>query len=163
MAVDGSLPSLSCLESKPFEGNGPMISPAFLTALLLASPPFANSPIEGNWTNPSRSVTVRIAPCGGGKLCGRVISASSSAKAKAAAAGTPRLIGAELMSNLETVGDRAWHGAFFVPDRNVRAQGELHLLSARTLEIEGCALGGLLCKSQRWSRISPPMKARRRR
>ena len=140
-----------------------MIRPALVVAIALASPALAASPIEGNWTNPSRSVTVRIASCGGGKLCGRVIRASSDAKAKAAAAGTPRLIGAVLMSNLEPVGDRVWHGAFFVPDRNVRAQGELHLLNARTLEIEGCAMGGLLCKSQQWSRIGAPMKASRRR
>jgi uncharacterized protein (DUF2147 family) len=140
-----------------------MIGPALLTAFLLASPALAAPPIEGNWTNPSRSVTVRIAACGDGKLCGRVIRASSSAKAKAAAAGTPRLIGAELMTNLEPVGDRAWRGTFFVPDRNVRAKGELHLLSTRTLEIEGCAMGGLLCKSQQWSRISTPIRARRRR
>ena len=128
-----------------FKGTG-IISPALLSAVLVASPALAASPVEGNWTNPSGSVTVRITPCGGGKLCGRVIRASSSAKAKAAAAGTPRLIGAELMSNLEPVDDGAWQGAFFVPDRNVHAEGELHLLSARTLEIEGCAMGGLLCK-----------------
>lgn len=139
-----------------------MIRPLFLATVLLASPVVAASPIEGNWTNPSRSVTVHIAPCRAGKLCGRVLRASAPAKAKAAAAGTSPLIGVELMSDLRPDGDGAWRGTFFVPDRNVRADGELHLISARTLEIKGCAMGGLLCKSQQWTRVSGA-KARRRR
>lgn len=136
---------------------------AYLAAVLVASPAIAASPLEGNWTNPAGSVTVRIAPCGRGVLCGRVVRASASAIDKAAAAGT-RLIGAELMSDLEPIGQGAWHGSFFVPDRNVRADGEVHLLNARTLEVEGCAMAGLLCKSQQWSRVSGPApQARKRR
>ena len=134
-----------------------------LAAALFASPAIAASPIEGEWTNPARSVTVRIAACGGASLCGRVIRASPEAKAKAAAAGTPRLIGTELMSRLVPVGEGAWRGEFFVPDRNVRAPGELHLLGPRTLEIEGCAVAGLLCKSQQWTKVATTRKARRRR
>lgn len=139
-----------------------MIRLAYLTALLVASPALAASPLEGNWVNPAGTVTVRIAPCGGGLLCGRVVKASPSAVDKAAASGT-RLMGAELMSGLEPVGQGAWHGSFFVPDRNVRAEGELHLLSARTLEVEGCAMAGLLCKSQQWTRVSSPAAPARKR
>lgn len=134
-----------------------------LAVALVASPALAASPIEGRWTNPARSVTVRIAPCGGGSLCGRVVSASPKAQAKAAAAGTPRLVGTELMSRLEPIGEGAWRGDFFVPDRNVRAPGELRLLGPRALEIEGCAMGGLVCKTQQWTRVATPRKARRRR
>jgi len=140
-----------------------MVRIFLLATALIASPALAASPIEGQWANPARSVTVRIAPCGGGSLCGRVISASPDAKAKAAAAGTPRLVGTELMSRLVPAGKGAWQGEFFVPDRNVRAPGELHLLGPRTLEIEGCAVAGLLCKSQQWTRVAPSRKERRRR
>ncbi len=73
-----------------------------LAAALLASPALAASPIEGRWTNPAGTVTVRIAPCGA-SLCGRVIGATPEAMAKAAAAGTPRLIGTVLMSRLVPV------------------------------------------------------------
>ena len=133
-----------------------------LATALFASPALAASPIEGEWANPARSVTVRIAPCSR-SLCGRVIRASPDAKAKAAAAGTPRLVGTELMSRLVPVGEGAWSGDFFVPDRNVRAPGELHLLGPRTLEIEGCAAAGFLCKTQQWTRVAAIRKARRRR
>ena len=133
-----------------------------LAAALFAGPALAASPIEGNWTNPKHSVTVRIAPCGGSVLCGRVIAASPQAQGDAAAGGTPRLIGAELMSGLEQTGEGSWHGMIFVPDVNRRAEADLHLMDARTLEIEGCALGGLLCKSQTWTRVAAPARGRRR-
>ncbi len=133
-----------------------------LAAALFAGPASAASPIEGRWTNPARSVTVQIAPCGA-SLCGRVISATPEARAKAAAAGTTRLIGTELMSRLAPVGGGVWRGEFFVADRNVRAPGELRLLGPRALEIEGCAMGGLVCKTQNWTRVAEPRKARRRR
>ena len=133
-----------------------------IAAALIATPAIAASSLEGQWTNPGRSVTVRIAPCGR-SLCGRVVSASSSAKGKAAAAGTPRLIGTELMSGLVPIGEGAWRGQFFVPDRNLRADGELHLLGPRTIKIEGCAVPGILCKSQQWTRVAGPRPARRRR
>jgi uncharacterized protein (DUF2147 family) len=138
-----------------------MVRKYLLAAALFASPAFAASPIEGQWTNPARTVTVRIAPCGA-SLCGRVVSASPDAKAKAAAAGTPRLIGTELMSSLVPAGRGVWRGTFFVADRNVRAPGELRLLGPRALEIEGCAMGGLMCKTQQWTRVAPPRRARRR-
>ncbi len=140
-----------------------MVRPYLLAAALFAGPAFAASPIEGRWTNPARSVTVRIAPCGPAAMCGRVVGATPEAMAKAAAAGTPRLIGTELMSRLVPVGEGAWRGEFFVPDRNMRAPGELRLIGPRALEIEGCAMSGLLCKTQLWARVAEPRKTRRRR
>ncbi|MFN2472833.1 MAG: DUF2147 domain-containing protein [Sphingomicrobium sp.] len=135
---------------------------AALTLLLVTSPAVASSSIEGSWSNPQGSVTVRIAPCGG-SLCGRVTSASAKAREDASAGGTPNLIGAELMSGLEPTGPGSWHGTIFVPDVNRRAEADLHLLGPRTLEIEGCALGGLLCKSQTWNRVAAPVRPKRRR
>ena len=120
------------------------------------------APIEGNWINPSRSVTVRIAPCGQ-SLCGRVVAASAKARGDAAAAGTGRLIGTPLMSDLEPIGEGAWRADIFVPDRNVHAQGELHLTGPRTLDVQGCAMGGLICKTQTWTKVAGPAKAVRRR
>lgn len=128
-------------------------------ALMLTTPALAAASIEGNWTNPSRSVTVRIGPCGG-PLCGRVVAASPKARAAAASGGTPRLVGTELMSGIEPNGQGSWTAEIFVPDVNRRAQGELHLLGPRTLEVQGCALGGMLCKSQVWTKVGAPARRR---
>jgi len=132
----------------------------FAAVLLSATPALATTPIEGSWANPSHSVAVRIGPCGR-TLCGRVTSASPRARDEAAQAGSPRLIGTELMSNLDPVGPGAWRADIFVPDKNIRAEGELRLLGPRALEVRGCAMGGLICKSQTWVKISAPAKRRR--
>lgn len=132
----------------------------FTVAAMAASPSLAAAPIEGRWRNPSGSVTVSIGPCGP-TLCGRVVSASPHARQKAAEAGTPRLIGSELMSGLEQIAPDAWRADVFVPDRNVRAEGELTLLGPRALAVRGCALGGLLCRSQTWTRVATPARRRR--
>lgn len=135
----------------------------FAAATLVATPALAASPVEGNWMNPAHSVTVRIGPCGGGALCGRVVAATPKAREDAANGGTPNLIGTELMSDLVPNGEGSWHGSIFVPDVNRRAEADVHLMDARTMQIQGCALGGLLCKSQVWTRASLPARARRRR
>jgi uncharacterized protein (DUF2147 family) len=135
----------------------------FLLALVAsAGTAQAASPLEGNWRNPRGSVTVHIGTCGP-SLCGRVIAASADAREDAAGAGTPQLVGTELMSGLEPVGEGAWRGDIFVPDRNVHAEGELHLTGPRTLDVQGCAMGGLICKTQTWTRVGAGNVVRKRR
>ena len=137
---------------------------ALLMSFAVATPALASSPIEGNWTNPKRSVTVRIAPCGDGVYCGRVIAASGQARAAAAGGGTSRLIGTELLSGFEQNGEGSWHGEVFVPDIGRRAEADIHLLDGRHMEVQGCAVAGFMCKTQLWTRVAgpPPSRARRR-
>ena len=135
----------------------------FTAAILLATPAFAASPIEGSWTNPKHSVTVRIGPCGGGMLCGRVTAASGEARAAAADGGTENLIGTELLSGLEQTDEGSWHGQVFVPDIGRRAEADIHLLDRSHMEVQGCAVAGFMCKSQVWSRVAGPTTKVRRR
>ena len=132
-------------------------------AALVSAPALAASPLEGSWTNPKHSVTVRIAPCGDGLLCGRVTSASGQARAAAADGGTPRLIGTELLSGLEQNGEGSWHGEVFVPDIGRRAEADIHLLDRTHMEVQGCAVAGFMCKSQVWTRVASPPAGRARR
>ncbi len=141
------------------------MKPVVIAAAMLAfgaAPALAASPIEGNWTNPKHSVTVRIAPCGAQALCGRVVSASAQARADAADGGTARLIGTQLMSDLVQTGERSWHGTIFVPDVNRTAEADIRQTGPRSIEVEGCAMGGLLCKSQTWTRVAGPPPRKRR-
>jgi len=126
---------------------------------MMAGAASAAGPIEGNWVNPSRTVTVHIGPCGA-QLCGRVVSASAKAKGDAAAAGTAQLVGTMLISEMEPTGEGAWRADIFVPDRNIHAQGEIHLTGPRTLDIQGC-MGGLFCKTQTWVKVASPVKRKR--
>lgn len=118
---------------------------------LVPMPALAASPLEGTWTNPKRSVTVRIAPCGQ-NLCGKVVSASAKAKRDAAEGGTRNLIGTTILKNLRPAGTNRWKGQVFMPKANRNAGANLSIRGNR-LTVEGCVLG-IICKDQTWSRVS---------
>ncbi|WP_114227614.1 MULTISPECIES: DUF2147 domain-containing protein [Sphingomonas] len=123
-------------------------------ALALSTVPAAASPaseLEGLWRNPKGSVVVRIGPCGPA-LCGRVVNASASAKAKAAQGGTEVLVGTTILSDIRPAGTRRWKGRVFLPKQNMHASGNLSL-AGNELTVQGCVLG-FLCKDQTWVRVS---------
>jgi uncharacterized protein (DUF2147 family) len=126
-----------------------------IAAALLAAvpePAAAQSPLEGVWTNPKESVTVRIAPCGQ-NLCGKVVSATPKARKSAAEGGTHHLIGTTILSNLTPAGANKWKGRVFMPKANRHATGNLSLNGRDRLNVQGCVLA-VLCKSQTWTRVS---------
>ena len=125
---------------------------AFLAAIALAATPAnAGAPIEGNWTNPSENVVVRIAPCGPA-LCGHAISASARAKGKAVNSGFGNILGAPLMKGMMPAGAAKWKGTVFVPDRNIHAPGTIQMINANRIKVSGC-VWGFLCKTQVWKRV----------
>ncbi|WP_236697030.1 DUF2147 domain-containing protein [Sphingomonas sp. Leaf257] len=111
----------------------------------------------GTWANPSNTVQVRFAPCGRGLdaelMCGTVVWASEQAKADAARGGSPRLVGTQLFSDFEEEEAGRWSGTVYVPDIGREVQGTITQIDARTLVGEGCLLGSLGCREQRWRRV----------
>lgn len=109
--------------------------------------------VHGTWINPKRTVTVVTSQCGQ-LLCGTVISATPEVQAIAKKAGAPPLVGSKLLRDYRQTGKDKWQGKVFVPDRNASYYSTIKQLNANQLKISGCILGGLLCKSQVWSRVS---------
>lgn len=107
----------------------------------------------GVWSNPSGSVHVRIAACEE-QLCGTVVYASEQAKADAAKAGTPELIGINLFRKFEPRENGSWRGKVLVPDLKRTVSGTLKMVDASTLDVQGCVFGHIACEDQRWSRVS---------
>lgn len=128
---------------------------AALVAALAASPvaaaPPASSP-QGLWLNPHGSVAVRTGTCGD-KICGWIVWASDAAQKDARESGVGHLVGTELLEDYRPRGPDSWAGTVFVPDMGRHFSSEIDTLSAGRLKIKGCILGGLICKSQIWSRI----------
>ena len=116
-------------------------------ALIQAAPA---EPIDGRWINPAGSVILRIAPCGDAR-CGTVEWASDKAQADARK-NAPQLVGTQLLTGLAPRTTTQWRGRIFVPDRNIRVTGKVTVLDADRIKVSGCALGGILCDSQVWSR-----------
>ncbi len=122
-------------------------------ALGLASPALAADAVPvGDWIGPHADVAVRTGPCGT-MLCGWVVWASPSARAHAGDGGTTRLIGTELLEGYRNDGTHQWRGTVFVPDLGTRFASRIEQPTPDRLRIEGCMLGGLICRSQTWHRI----------
>jgi uncharacterized protein (DUF2147 family) len=129
------------------------IAPAAL-AFALPAAASAQEALEGQWRNPKGSIVVRVAPCGG-SFCGTVVRASEKAKAGARKGGTPNLVGTRILTNLRPVGNNLYRGQAFEPKRKIRAPATVRMVGPNAIEVKGCAIGGmLLCKEQRWTRVS---------
>jgi uncharacterized protein (DUF2147 family) len=133
----------------------------FLGAALMATAALASASqvsaaepdVFGVWRNPKNTVHLEIKPCGA-SACGYVIWASAKAQADARHGSGKELIGMQLLRDFAPAG-HSWRGKVFVPDLNMTLGGAARPIDAGHLEAKGCLVGGLLCKSQVWSRLSP--------
>jgi uncharacterized protein (DUF2147 family) len=103
--------------------------------------------LEGRWTNPKRSVIVSVARCGEA-YCGTVSWASARNKEKGTTPGT------RVLSNLRPAGDGSYTGKAFDPKRDVHGSATVRQLGPDVMIVKGCAVWGLICKEQRWTRVS---------
>ena len=130
---------------------------ALLAIPLGASQSRAETSADGLWLNPKHSLAVLTSTSGTlGKtsLSGRIVWASKEAQADATDASVPRLLGTELLEDYHPRGKGVWQGTVFVPDMGRRFYSEIDTLLPDRLKVKGCILGGLLCKSQVWTRIA---------
>ena len=125
---------------------------AIIASLVLATAPASAQALEGQWTNYKKNVVVQVERCGTA-YCGRVVKASEKAKAKAAKGGTPNLIGTQILTGLVPTGTGKFRGRAFVPKRNIHATATVRQVSDDVMQVQGCVLGGLLCDSERWTRV----------
>ena len=123
-------------------------------ALLTAMPASAAaaSPLEGLWTNPKKSVVVRVAPCGSA-WCGKVVSATAREEAKAAKYGMDELEGEQMLSGLRPAGTNKWKGQVFVPKLGRKVGSTVTMASRTQMKVSGCFMG-IVCKTQIWTRVS---------
>ena len=110
--------------------------------------------IEGQWRNPKDSVVVTVAPCGGGAWCGTVARASEKFKAGARKGGTANVVGSKLLTGLKPDGKGGYKGRAYIPKYRVHATATVRSAGANIMIVRGCAVAGLLCKEQRWTRVN---------
>lgn len=118
--------------------------------LAFAAPAMASAQaasLEGKWANPKHSVIVRVARCGNA-LCGTVSWASANNRAKGTTLGT------RVLSDLLPAGDGVYKGSAFEPKREIHGSATVRQVGPDVMMVKGCAVLGLLCKEQRWTRVS---------
>jgi uncharacterized protein (DUF2147 family) len=128
-----------------------------LAAFIIASPASAQAAdigsVAGDWRNAKNTVHIRAYPCGS-KVCGVVVWAAPKAEADARRGGTTQLKGTQVFREFVPEGGGSWKGKVYVPDLARTFSGKLRVTADDKLVGKGCVLGGLICKSTTWLRVS---------
>lgn len=114
--------------------------------------PISSAAVYGVWLNPHGSVKVQTKSCGP-TLCGSIVWANSEAISDARDAGVSKLIGIQLLSGYRLKSPGLWQGRAYVPDMGRTFYSRIEQTAPDRLKISGCILGGLICKSQIWTRV----------
>ncbi len=130
----------------------PSIAALPLILALAAAQP-ARPSIDGLWKNPIGSAIIAISPCGK-LLCGKVVWASARGQREVART-TSHVVGTVVLTGVRPSGN-GWSGRLFIPDDNIHVAARLQLLSGSELKLTGCAVAGIFCRSQIWTRTDDP-------
>lgn len=116
--------------------------------LVLASTNAMAADAKGIWitekSDKGSSMAVEIFDCDG-KLCGKAIDVFDAPNRDS--------VGLEIIKNMEMKSDTDYNkGKIYAPDTKKWYKSKMSLESDDTLKVSGCLLGGLICRSQTWTR-----------
>jgi uncharacterized protein (DUF2147 family) len=129
-------------------------SAAFLLPLIPVAA-LAQEP-AGTWLTESGETRVRIAKCGAAH-CGTIVWVKDGGKDEQnpnAALRSRSLVGVQMIGNMQPSGDGAWSGSLYNYKDGKTYSGKMRLKGSSALELSGCVLGGIICRSQNWTRVN---------
>ena len=135
-----------------------------LSAIVVAliAPAHAADPL-GTWLTGDKKGKVHITNCGGA-ICGNLVwlqepidpdTNKPKLDKNNAEAGkkTRPLIGIPIVLNMKPNGDGSkWEGQVYNAEDGGTYTGSFMLTGANSAELKGCVMGGIICKSQTWTR-----------
>jgi len=136
---------------------------AIAVALIAPAPAHAADPL-GTWYTADKDSQVRITNCGGA-LCGSLVwlkepndpatGRPKTDKNNADASKQSRpLLGVQIVLGMTPSGPNAWSGNVYNASDGKTYSGSFTITGPSTAELKGCVLGGLICKSQSWTRVN---------
>jgi uncharacterized protein (DUF2147 family) len=134
---------------------------ALLAAISSAAP--AEEP-SGSWISDNGRVTVKLNSCGAA-LCGMIVAMKEPTDPGTGRPKTDRrnpdatkrerpLIGLPVLLGMTPSGAGKWSGQIYNADDGKTYAGHITTTGARSLKVQGCALGGLVCRSQNWTKVN---------
>ena len=131
--------------------------------LMLGSSALAADPL-GVWLTQTGTSRIRVADCGGA-LCGTIIwlkepNDPDTGKPKTdknnsdAAKRSRPLIGVQIVLGMKPAGTDKWSGQVYNAEDGKTYSGNLTFSGGSSLQLQGCALGGLMCKGQTWTKVN---------
>jgi uncharacterized protein (DUF2147 family) len=124
-------------------------------AVVLATPALAQAgDPTGTWLTESGDTRVRIARCGS-SLCGTIVASShpKDVNNPDPAKRDRSLVGVQMISDIVPSGD-GFSGQLYNPQDGKTYLGKLKLTDAKAMQLSGCILGGLFCRSQTWTKVN---------
>jgi uncharacterized protein (DUF2147 family) len=136
---------------------------AAVLALAGSEGALAADPI-GVWLTQTGGSRIRLADCAGA-LCGTIIwlkepTDPDTGKPKTdknnsdASKRARPLIGVQIVLGMKPAGADKWTGQVYNAEDGKTYSGNLTYSGGNSLQLLGCALGGLVCKSQTWSKVN---------
>ena len=121
---------------------------ATLAATAMLTAPALADPVFGNWkSQPGEGgayVHVRISACGS-KICGKITKVVNKKN--------PTSLGKSIIKNMKADGGGNYSGGtIWAPDKDKTYSSKMKLKGNR-LSVSGCIAGGLICRSQTWTRL----------
>jgi uncharacterized protein (DUF2147 family) len=129
---------------------------------LAAATPASAGDVRGNWMTEQGKAKISIASCGAA-ICGNIVAMAepndpATGKPKTdsnnpdAAKRTRPMIGVQIVVDMKPDTADKWSGQVYNAEDGKTYSGSITLVDAKTLTLKGCALGGLICKNQTWTR-----------
>ncbi|MGO8954268.1 MAG: DUF2147 domain-containing protein [Rhodomicrobium sp.] len=122
----------------------------------LASPAFASAEDAiGTWRDTQTGATTQIYSCGGG-ICVKILIPSKE-HARDNYNPNPALkgrsmVGVTIMSGASKAGADRWKGRLYNSEDGDTYTGYITVTGRNEVKLEGCVLGGIICKSRIWRR-----------
>ncbi len=117
---------------------------------------------KGTWLTEGGKATVRIAACGDA-LCGTIVALKEPNDPDTGRPKTDKnnadpsqrsrpVIGSLIVLGMKPSGANSWSGQVYNAEDGKTYTGSITLEGANSLKLQGCILGGLICKAQSWTR-----------
>jgi uncharacterized protein (DUF2147 family) len=138
----------------------------FATALLMLAgigAAMAADP-SGVWLTQSGGSRIKLSDCNGA-ICGTVVwlkepNDPDTGKPKTdknnsdATKRSRPIIGVPIVLGMKPAGTDKWTGQLYNAEDGKTYSGNLTFSGGNTLQLQGCALGGLVCKGQTWTKVN---------
>lgn len=124
-------------------------------ALTLATPAAAGD-ATGTWVRPNGASQISITNCGG-NLCGKIAwlkTPRNDTQNPDASKRDRPLVGVQIIRGMQPTGKPdQWKGKLYNAEDGKTYTGYVQLSGANKMKLEGCVLGGLICKGETWTRV----------
>ncbi|MEP3049584.1 MAG: DUF2147 domain-containing protein [Roseibium sp.] len=135
---------------------------SILTAVLCAigmiaiiSAPALAADAKGNWARPDGASKIRISSCGNA-LCGKLVwlrEPGPDTQNPDASKRSRPLLGIQVIQSMKpTKKGNQWKGKVYNAEDGKTYTGFIELTDTNKLKLEGCVMGGLICKGETWTR-----------